>query len=266
MIRPLPETLDLLDPHLATELVPPVALARVRTLAQKLPAATSSAMLECHLGQSAPRVDCSISAIADHGGRERLGAEPLPECDAWRRIRDFCDAWAAPSSPLGERVPLVWLEFDLDDEPSTASVPSFFVRLQQLQPRPRALNWCQERQRDLQTAIAALEPLCGRNAALELGQHLDAAYTRGRLAHIGVMFPRPTSAIRACIEFEADALHDALFRNGAGTFVPCLRRVHAALDIGANAAVDALALECFFDDPADIAEALPPFLDELVRR
>jgi hypothetical protein len=104
-------------------LVSPEALDRALAVARLLPECALWASLECRLGAGEERVDFSACVPAAEGGREALLqrraallAEPLclRSRAAWERIFAFCAEWGERGSLLEERVPFVFIEFDLD--------------------------------------------------------------------------------------------------------------------------------------------------------
>lgn len=128
---PLLEGLERGFPLLGPLSLPPDTRASLRAAADGLPDAWYCLALEARLSSDDPRVDLLVCARADDGGRrELLGgvarlAAAQPASSAWRRIEDFCLAWAREGTLLHEDVPFVWLEFDLPSGPQRAPAAPF---------------------------------------------------------------------------------------------------------------------------------------------
>ncbi|HSU14667.1 hypothetical protein [Longimicrobium sp.] len=138
---PLSETLRLLEPHLAPELVGGAALSALEAALALVPAAvTDELYLECRLGPGEPRVDTVLHVKGP--GRDILAgvnhAIPLPpplgDHPAWARLRRFCGEWADPRSIFHTAVGSLWVELDLDDAPGGLE-PGIFVDLSWLSAR-----------------------------------------------------------------------------------------------------------------------------------
>ncbi len=128
--------LDLIWPHISSELVCGEARADIRRVASKIPGALafSTFGFECPLGTEERRADFLFSLVQDNSGPDILAGK-LPAHDfspacfdhaAWRGVRSFGKAWADPSSPLHDRADDVWLEFDVRKRADALSVPNFF--------------------------------------------------------------------------------------------------------------------------------------------
>lgn len=190
-------------PHLADALVDAAGFAGVSAAARLLPA-LSGAILECRLAEGDATADLSIRLLTTDGGRERFAcvdADPgvprewlaVPE---WRRVRDFCRAWADVRSPLHGQVETAWLEFDSPTLGEAVPRPCVFFSTPALPPAP-------------------LQALIGRAAATLLGQPLprgtrvnlrrclDALPAHAALTFIGLMLARATGTVRVCAGMRA---------------------------------------------------------------
>ena len=127
MIVPFPTVLEVLERTAPVELVSAEALARIAEFHGSLPACSSQVFLECRLRGDEPRVDFMFSVHAATGERSALAAyltALAPERDTladrlWRGTRDLCAEWVRPGAFLHEKVPLLWLEFDLLGTPES---------------------------------------------------------------------------------------------------------------------------------------------------
>jgi len=125
MIWSLSETLTFIRPYVPDRLISPLALAHAQTVAERLPDAFTAHYFECRLASSATQVDFSTCVLARNGGRELLLAHDpttavnnrLLDHSLWRGVRRFVRDWVSPTSPLYDRSPLIWLEFDALNEP-----------------------------------------------------------------------------------------------------------------------------------------------------
>lgn len=117
---PLLEGLERVAPLLSAEHVSEGAWSRIFSAAKGLPDAWYCAALESRLSRQDEQIDLLVCCRADDGGRENL-RDALPaliasaprSADAWRRVQDFCGAWARHSSEMHREVPFIWLELDL---------------------------------------------------------------------------------------------------------------------------------------------------------
>ncbi|MDI1433867.1 hypothetical protein [Polyangium sorediatum] len=128
ILSPL-ETLDWFAPRVPPALVSAAAFSRMRQAAAWLPAARGLSF-ECYLGADSARVDL-VACISPAWGCDELAAgaprgEPGSHMESvWQTIAALCREWADPASVLHERMPCLWLEFDL--HPDREGVPPPFA-------------------------------------------------------------------------------------------------------------------------------------------
>jgi hypothetical protein len=197
-------------PHLAGALVDAAGFAGVSLAARLLPA-LSGAILECRLAEDDATADLSIRLLTTDGGRERFAgvdADPGFPCEwlavaEWRRVRDFCRAWADVRSPLHAQVETAWLEFDSPTLGEAVPRPCVFFSTPAL-PAPRldAL---------IGQAVATLlgEPL-PRGTRVNLRRCLDALPADAALTFIGLMLARATGTVRVCAGMRAGEVAEFL--------------------------------------------------------
>jgi len=187
-------------------LVSPKALAAVGAVARQLPAAlTDWIYLECRLSAEDPQVDMIVKV--DEAGRAIIAGEnaalrlahPLEQHPVWRRIQALCREWGDSRSGLSGAIDHLWLEFDIDLRAPRADVspPGVYVCFGEAPPpdfSPAA--WCDR-------ALAVLPFLLDRAPSRPEREALtrcimglgDGAYA----PYIGVMYGRPTPAVRLCV-------------------------------------------------------------------
>jgi hypothetical protein len=215
MANSLKNSLEIAGSCLDDKLVSSEALFHISQIANLLPTLpiVSEAGFECHLGSSTPRTDFLAAFTTLNQGRGALvdGCESLASLvcanAVWRRVHDFCTHWADRKSPLYENVDNVWLEFDLDGQPSEVPEPSFFfgprgIRGEEEKPSvpngiSRENNWVTDE---------ALRLLLGNFLPDQVKQKLLTCFESlppgGEVFQIGVMLPRKSEsqAVRLCVE------------------------------------------------------------------
>jgi hypothetical protein len=202
----LDATFRAVAPHLPAALVRPAAFDRVLSLVERLPAAlTTYAGLECRLAGADTQVDAFLDINLD--GRHILaGRTPraaLPDCLAerteWQRLRDLCQAWIEPTSPLHHALRGLWLEFDLDRAPSRVPPPSVFLRFEGGSSPHTSLT---EAEKSRILTETALPMLTGRPLANPVKTRvracLEALPPGARLTEAGLMLQRGSDAVRLC--------------------------------------------------------------------
>ncbi|MFY0578067.1 hypothetical protein ACN28S_30465 [Cystobacter fuscus] len=132
MIAPLDELLAQMQPHLPRVLVSEYSFARAMEIARVLPDISGGICLECRLGRGDSRVDFIICALAQDGGREAFPVDPPTPLSSplWERVFAFCKEWRNPASMLHTRIPMIWLEFDMDESASPILRPLPFACIQ----------------------------------------------------------------------------------------------------------------------------------------
>lgn len=220
------------------------------------PLAYSTFGFECRLGETAPRADFLVLATAAQGrkslatldAQEENSAAALTAHPVWRRVRDFAELWADPSSLLHEAADNVWLEFDVDGPPSETPVPAVFFGIM-----PNASP---------EVLPTALRVLSGDGMAPQILEKVSE-YQRfmppfGDVFQVGLMLSRgPVEAVRLCIWFHSpEKLLPFLQRVGwrgdedlaRAALAPLRRMVDTiALNVDVGAVVhDKLGFECYF--------------------
>jgi len=107
--------LQVVGPRLSAPLFDVQALTRLSTIARALPGDVL-AVLEARLAPGPGPVDLSLR-LRNASEAERLRDYPLPS-----HLAAFLSAWPGPNSPFAP-VRSLWLEFDLDREPSPPPIP-----------------------------------------------------------------------------------------------------------------------------------------------
>lgn len=112
--------LEAAQPLVGKTLLPPAAWAHVWKAAAGVPSFADGVGVECRLTGGKERVDLGV-ALHGRGRAPRCLQEPtvrqaLAVCAGrdrrWQPIRAFLHEWSEKSSPLAQRVPYVFLEFD----------------------------------------------------------------------------------------------------------------------------------------------------------
>ncbi|MDQ1318504.1 MAG: hypothetical protein QG588_2166, partial [Candidatus Poribacteria bacterium] len=221
MLWSLLDTLEFIAPKLNNKLVSPQAFSNVVAIANRLPNAISSFILESRVGENDSRVDFSTCVIASEDGQNILvdflnnSSNTLTENPLWNNIREFCIHWADQTSILYGNIPFIWLEFDLDYEPMKAMpVPSVFISLDRTQSanfNPKIYRYdipkCQK-------AVEMSLELLNRPVSSKIQQNLSACLEllpdKERLPHIGVMLSRQSDSIRITVNIPEDRVLEYL--------------------------------------------------------
>jgi hypothetical protein len=188
-------------------------------LIRMLPAGLSqSLLLECRLQQNVPQIDLSLRVDpALDRGRELLANWPASG-DQWDRVREFCAAWADPSSPLNKGVATAWLEFDLDKESGSLLPSLFFTHRTDVLLRPGVNETFTSP--ELTVVEAALDALLGvgvKAALRDQAMRCHAALPMyAGIRWIGAMLSRRGGGIRLCIEMLHEQIPEFLDKIGAG--------------------------------------------------
>lgn len=133
MMNSLKSTVDTLEPLITRGLIPQSHLARIKSIAQWVPALlTYRFAFETYLQPQRQRTDFAVLAASYERGRDILaGLVPEPalsdellQNSTWKRIREFSRLWADPSSPI-HNSGSVWLEFDSDSDNNKIPIPGF---------------------------------------------------------------------------------------------------------------------------------------------
>jgi len=208
--------------HLAPPLVSDKALARIRTVAAKLPPC-SLAGFELRLRDNRPEVDFFVRLpyIAPVFSSALL-AHPV-----WKAVQRVCHEMSSPSGTLLDQVRFVFLEFDLDLPPAELPVPALFLELHTCRSFSAA---------DL-TALAsvALGTPWPHSSAQAVDRCITALPHGANVAHMAVMPSRPGSAMRIVIDgLPATAVGAYLeaigWRDSANVFASLLDDIAAISD------------------------------------
>ncbi|HET6864625.1 MAG TPA: prenyltransferase/squalene oxidase repeat-containing protein [Solirubrobacteraceae bacterium] len=193
----LADSLELMIPALAPELVDDAAIPWLRAAARVLPP-IHRAGFECRLAADAQEVDLQQGIFADDGEPAEL-AYYLARSDfggeAWQQVKRLAERWAAAESPLATGLEEVWLE--LDAAPARGCEP---LGLDDFVPSVFGLIRQAGASDSLAIGLAFLEALLGEQAGAgqaETVRRFAAACSGGaRISHIGVMLGRPVAAMR----------------------------------------------------------------------
>jgi hypothetical protein len=195
------------EPYLPPALVAPAARARLRAVADLLPAALSSCLyLECRLGPESRGADLIVGV--EGAGRDILaGRNPALSVDVpagahpvWEAARAFCRAWPHDAG-LRESVARIWLEFDAPDPGAAGGavsgppVPGIFIDLDEGAARAPA----RAARARLRRVLAAFgrEPDAEEDAAL--ARVLEALPAGAFAPYVGFFPGRAAPALRLCV-------------------------------------------------------------------
>lgn len=207
----LSETLDRLVPHLPPALAPRDALARVRAVADRLPAPLTGCLyLERLLASGAPRLDLIVRVEAEaHAVLARLARE---QGESWRRLASFARNWGDGAGGLAGPVEAVWLEFDLPEGAAAAeAVPRVFVDFTRAAAREGAAA---DRFRLATDVLARLAPQPPHDALVgTLRDCFDALPPGAHVPYIGLSLVHGGGA-RVCVQGLDAGLTEYLRRVG----------------------------------------------------
>jgi len=195
----LADSLELMIPGFAPELVDDAAIPWLRAAAEALPP-IHRAGFECRLAPDAQEVDLQQGIFADDGEPAELArylARSEVREKAWQQVRRLAERWATPDGLLSTGLEEVWLELDAAPAPARgpepigldAFVPSVFGLIRQAGAAD-----------SLAVGLAFLDVLLGEGGAAaqaDTVRRCAAACSGGaRVSHIGVMLGRPVAAMR----------------------------------------------------------------------
>ena len=205
----LADSLELVIPGLAPELVEAAAIPWLRAAARVLPP-IHRAGFECRLAADAHEVDLQQGIFAADGepaelARYLAGSELRGE--AWQRVQRLVERWAAPGDPLATGLEEVWLELDAAPErreplesAATSESGGELLTLGDLVPSVFGLIRQAGAAHSLGVALGFVEALLGKRAAasqIDAVRRCAAACPNGtRVSHVGVMLGRPVAAMR----------------------------------------------------------------------
>lgn len=193
----LADSLELVIPGLAPELVGPDAIPWLRAAARALPP-IHRAGFECRLEADAHEVDLQQGIFADDGEPAELArylARSEPGGEAWQQVQRLAERWAAADGRLAAGLEEVWLE--LDAAPAQGREP---LGLGDFVPSVFGLIRQAGATQSLAVGLAFLDALMGERGGGEQAdtvRRCAAACSGGaRVSHIGVMLGRPVAAMR----------------------------------------------------------------------
>lgn len=256
------DQLKVVAPQLSSDLVSTEALSHIYTLAQILPP-LSNALLECRLNASASRLDLSVPLPNS--------AINLPDTilihPVWRRCQNLCQDLADTKSSLHRRVDAIWLEFDVDGQPSNVPIPCIGLHLNQ------------EAACDFQSLLEMALKLLGHplSSHLESNLHLcfEALPADAKIVFLGAMLSRQSDAVRLIISGIPPAQFSAYLANiGWSGSVNELEEVISSItgfvdnivlsfDVG-DTVFPRIGLECYLTEPPEYEPRWQLFLDHLV--
>jgi hypothetical protein len=198
-------TLSAVSNDLPVELFPQEQRRTLAAIASRVPVPATSLGFELRLALGEPRVDLGIAMGPQRRASEQLAAAgrdprvaPAGRVDpSWRRILDFAERWADPTSQLSSWVPFIFLEYDADAATDLVPVPSIFVALDsRLEGAPFAASNCPELSALIEAAISLRgSPLLP--ALQSMLARCFAALPRGaRILHLGMMLGRAQGGVR----------------------------------------------------------------------
>jgi hypothetical protein len=193
----LADSLEVMIPGLAPELVDAAAIPWLRVAARALPP-IHRAGFECRLAADAHDVDLQQGIFAEDGEPAEL-ARYLARSDlrggAWQQVQRLAEEWAAAEGPLATGLEEVWLE--LDAAPARGGEP---LGLGDFVPSVFGLIRHASAEDSLAVGLAFLDALLGERASAgqaDAVHRCAAACPDGaRVSHVGVMLGRPVEAMR----------------------------------------------------------------------
>ena len=268
----LTESLNLLLPNLEPTLASPDAVLSLKALAANL-APILRGGFECRLSANAPQVDFQQCVIRDKSEvallRELISTTTSGH-RGWLQLDDFLAQWSEPLSLLGDSIPEIWLEFDINNSGVSLPIPAIFFGL------TKSVSSSVE---TYPIATKSLDLLLGRSSWCEWQDNLYrcfAACPDGVLiSHIGVMLSRKLPALRVNIKrLQPQSLLPYLLEIGweheTNDLVALMKQLSAkvdgitvCLDVG-NKIYPSIGLECIFLNQPDDESRWATFLDYLV--
>lgn len=210
MIVPIDELLGRLRPWLSEALVSDEALDHVRVAARLLPEVSGGICLESRLEEGVSRVDYMVCCMASDGGPQALAEalasshERLPG-PLWDGVRAFAREWVDTGSPLS-RVPIFWIEYDLDGPRSGVPKPLPFICVQpgfeDKPPVSRRLTG-ETHDEPMRMTWRALEVLHGRPVSPAIARTLSRCFEHlpdmAVMGHVASLASREVDKVRLAI-------------------------------------------------------------------
>jgi len=250
--------LDVLLPHLGSQIVHPLVVSDVKTLASNLPPILRGGF-ECRLSANSSQIDLQQCIVQDDIKLLKEHITSSTNTIRWSQLLDFLTEW---QSSLKE-IPEIWLEFDNN----TALIPSVFIGLPQ---SPAHETY--------QIAVQSLNLLLQSNWATwqdNLYRCFATCPDGVFVSHIGVMLSRNSPALRVNIKrLQADLLIPYLQQIGwqeetneleilMQQLSALVDRITVCLDVGQQI-YPQIGLECIFIQQPPHESRWAVFLDYLV--
>lgn len=262
----LENTLAVYEPHISSILISPAIVANFKAILRQFPGITArDLLLECRLGTDTTEagIEFCINPAEDDEGlvlpnlQKTISDSPALHADpAWRHLYRFSERWAEPQTDLNNRVAAVWLEFDVDESPPQALVPSIFVGI-----KPKTLVGV--RKAVTMNAFSLLYGSDGDESLLPAP--LKATFERcydtlpldGYMTWIGPLLSRGSDVARVCVRgLSHPQIIDYLKNNGwlyslaeVDTVIETAHKISdgtvLCLDIDSNGLRPRIGLECF---------------------
>ncbi|HEY9608787.1 MAG TPA: methyltransferase domain-containing protein [Allocoleopsis sp.] len=254
--------------HLHPELVSPLALSHIQALAQNLPPC-SLAGFECRLSAEQSNVDFQVnlgSWLPHAEFATNLSNSSYP---IWKAFQDFCQEWTDPTSLLHRNIDNLWLEFDLDEQPSEVPTPCVFLALNQ--------KIVSEAQELMQITLRLLNYPTSLLLESNLRLCVDSLPSDAIITHLGAMLSRPNKVVRLNVKgIPPENLLDYLMQIGwkdqtnelsilVSTLSEFVDNVVLTFDVG-ETIHPRIGLECFLEKQPRFEPRWQLFLDYLVER
>ena len=256
--------------ELVRESFPPTLIdeqgyARLAAVASRLPERLGTFwIIECCLGRPEAVVDASFEAKSNSQGQQLLAGQ-LPssldmmcmEWPIWRKVRQFADLWANPSYQFFDNIGNLWLEFDTAKASSSLQLvnalrqPCIFFG-----PKTEKLDH-EQLYRLIREALGVLgEPGLGDST---LSSFIRLLPENARLFQVGLMFSRPNSGLRVCVnrlapEKIADWFVELKWGGDIKSLAailqqitPLLNHITVDLNLTENGVANKIGLECYVD-------------------
>jgi hypothetical protein len=269
MNNSMEDDLKIVSPYLHADLVSPQALSHLQTLAKILPSFSYYyAGFECRLGaNSSPAVDLFVF-LPQH-----ILNIPAPFLahPVWQTFQEFQREWVTPTSFLSKQLKDIGLEFDLDGPPSQIPIPILFFEFNRKMDHNEIFVL-------IETIFKQFNRPFSKKLAFNLQRCIHELPEGARIIQIGIMFSRPTEAVRIIIEdIQPEQILEYFPQIGwfdptdrLKTIVPTLSHLVDSigfLDIDVGETIHAkIGLECFFIKQPQYEPRWPLFFDYLVEK